>query len=515
MSFGLIALTTQLVAAAQAAPELRVDSQELVVGQQVALRVSIESSQQPVQPEIQAPDGLRLQVVGPPSFSTAFAFDGRNPSRQSTWTWVYALTALEEGEYTLGPAVISGVSSQAVTVRVLPGGDHELERLSAGLNVTQAYVGQTIIWQASFDTQLRGQPEPWQLPPLPGLELDPLVADESQSLISSLKGQRIAGYRFSLPLRVAAPGAYETPSTAFSLLVAVRNQGRVERSQQVFTAPGQSLSLLPQPPGQDARWSGLVGEFQVSLEPERQEIALGETLSMTLRVEGNGSLAGWLPPNVELPGLKVFAEVPKLAGELDGERYRGVGERSFTVLPEQAGVLEVPALVLQILDPETGEYRLVQTQAFQVRVLAGQDLEPKRQSFAVLEPAIVDSAPALQARDPSRRSQLFSWTQPGVLLALLLPVLALLASLVLRWPKRSVRTGPNFREEILALADDDLGEAQRLLRRVQASLKQPPEAIPSDPTLWADLQAARFGGGDAQALVARVRQALRLLVEGA
>lgn len=236
---------------------------------------------------------------------------------------------------------------------------------------------------------------------------------------------------------------------------------------------------------------------------------------MTLRVEGNGSLAGWLPPNVELPGLTVFAEVPKLAGELDGERYRGVGERSFTVLPEQAGVLEVPALVLQILDPETGEYRLVQTQAFQVRVLAGQDLEPKRQSFAVLEPAIVDSAPALQARDPSRRSQLFSWTQPGVLLALLLPVLALLASLVLRWPKRSVRTGPNFREEILALADDDLGEAQRLLRRVQASLKQPPEAIPSDPTLWADLQAARFGGGDAQALVARVRQALRLLVEGA
>jgi hypothetical protein len=251
------------------------------------------------------------------------------------------------------------------------------------------------------------------------------------------------------------------------------------------------------------------------LEPERQEIALGETLSMTLRVEGDGSLAGWLPPSVELPGLKVFAEVPKLAGELDGARYRGVGERSFTVLPEQPGVLDVPALELQILDPESGAYRVIQTQAFQVRVLAGQDLEPKRQSFAALEPAKVERAPALQARDPSRRSQLFSWTQPGVLLALLLPVLALLASLVLRWPKRSVSSGPNFGEEIQALADDDLGGAQRLLREVQASLKQPPEAIPSDPTLWSDLQAARFGGGDTQALVARVRQALGLLVEGA
>lgn len=515
MSFGFLAVMTQLVATAQAAPELRVDSQELVVGQQVGLRVSIESSQQPVQPEIQAPDGLRLQVAGPPSFSTAFAFDGRNPSRQSTWTWVYALTALEEGEYTLGPATVSGVPSQAVTVRVLPGGDNELERLSAGLNVTQAYVGQTVIWQASFDTQLRGQPEPWRLPPLPGLELDPLVADESQSLVSSLKGQRIAGYRFSLPLRVAEPGAYETAAPAFSLMVAVRNQGRVERSRQVFTAPGQALVLLPQPSGQDARWSGLVGDFQISLEPERQEIALGETLSMTLRVEGDGSLAGWLPPNLALPGLKVFAEVPKLAGELDGERYLGVAERSFTVLPELPGVLEVPALELQILDPETGAYRLIRTQAFQVRVLAGQDLEPKRQSFAALEPAPPETGPALQARDPMQRSQLFSWSQPGVVLGLLLPALALLASIILRWPKRQVSSTSSFSEEILELADDDLAGAQRLLRQVQASLNQPPESIPSDPTLWADVQAARFGGGDTQALVERVRQALRVLVEGA
>jgi hypothetical protein len=281
----------------------------------------------------------------------------------------------------------------------------------------------------------------------------------------------------------------------------------------VFTAPGQSLTLLPQPEGQDSSWSGLVGDFQASLVPERTEIALGETLSMTLRVEGDASTAGWLPPNLHLEGLKVFAELPKLGGKLDGQEYRGAGERSFAVVPEAPGILEVPAMVLQILDPSTGEYRLIRTEAFQVRVLAGQDLEPKRQSFAPLEPSSTEGPPELEARDPMGRSQLFAWTQPGVLVALLAPLLVLLLVTVLRWPKAIRETGPDFDAEISALADGDLSAAQSLLRRVQESLGQSPEHIPTDPSLWSELQSARFGGGEPRALVQRVRRALQALLE--
>jgi hypothetical protein len=512
VAFSSLALV--LAAPASGAAHLNVDSQELVVGQQVALRVSVDAAQQPIQPELSAPDGLRLQVAGPPSFSSSFVFDGQNTSRQSTWTWVYALTAMQAGNYRLGPALVGTQSTQAISVRVDESRDQELERLSAGLNVTQAYVGQTVIWNASFDTQLRGQPEGWRLPPLPGLELDPLVREQSENLVSSLNGQRIAGYRYALALRVAEPRELETAASTFSLLIAVRNQGRVERSRQVFTAPGQSLQLLAQPAGRDANWSGLVGDFQVSLVPERTQIALGETLSMTLRVEGNASMAGWLPPTLELDGLKVFAELPKLGGALSEQDYRGAGERSFTVLPEAPGVLDVPVVALQILDPNTGEYRVILTEPFQVRVLAGQELEPKRQSFAPLEPSVSEGPATLEPRDPMGRSQLFAWSQPGVLLALLGPFLVFLAATVWRWPRGIPAAGRSFSEEIQALSDGDLAGAQSLLRRVQESLGQAPQQISSDPGLWSELQAARFGGGEPQALVKRVRQALEALLEG-
>lgn len=514
MRTGLTTLVWMLAAPAHGAAHLQVDSQELVVGQQVALRVSVDSVRQPIQPEISAPDGLRLQLAGSPSFSSSFVFDGQNASRQSTWTWLYALTAMEAGEYSMGPAVVGTQRTQALTVRVDDSRGQALEQLSAGLDVTQAYVGQTVIWRASFDSQLQGQPEGWRLPPLPGLELDPLVQEQSESLISSLNGQRIAGYRHALALRVAEPGEFETAASTFSLMIAVRNQGRVERSRQVFVAPGQSLSLLAQPDGKDANWSGLVGDFQVSLVPERTQIALGETVSMTLRVEGDASVAGWLPPTLELEGLTAFAELPKLGGVLSGQGYRGAGERSFTVVPETPGVLDVPAVTLQILDPKTGTYRVIQTELFQVRVLVGQDLEPKRQSFSPPEQPASEGPPALEAREPMGRSQLFAWSQPGVLIALLAPLLALLAATLLRWPKGTPVVGSSFSEELQALADDDLAGAQGLLRAVQESLGQPPEQIPSDPQLWFELQAARFGGGEPQALVQRARRAVQVLLEG-
>ena len=74
--------------------------------------------------------------------------------------------------------------------------------------------------------------------------------------------------------------------------------------------------------------------------------------------------------------------------------------------------------------------------------------------------------------------------------------------------------GSSFSEELQALADDDLAGAQGLLRAVQESLGQPPEQIPSDPQLWFELQAARFGGGEPQALVQRARRAVQVLLEG-
>lgn len=504
-----------LAAPAWAAVQLQVASQDLVVGQQVELRISADGDQQPVQPELAVPEGLRLQVAGAPSYSTSFSFDGQKSRRSATWTWTYALTALEQGRYSLGPATLGTQSSQAVEIRVAEGLDTEMERLQAGFGLFQAYVGQTLVWRASFDTKLRGQSEHWTLPPLPGLDRDPLADDQTQTLVSALNGQRVVGYRAAMALRVSEAGEIPGSATTLSLQIPVRNQGRVERSRQVFTSAPEPLILLPMPEGQDGRWSGLVGTFEATLVPERTELALGETLSLTLKVVGDGSVAGWLPPVLKLEDLKVFAELPKLRGEITSEGYLGRGERSFAVAPEQAGVLEIPAMELQVLDPSTGTYQVVRTQPVSVRVLDGPALEPKRQSFQAALPAAAGPAPERLPRDPMGRAQLFAWTQPGVLLALFAPVLALLGVVVVQRPEPPQSAGPDFLAELADLGPEDLAGAQALLRKVQQARGLAPEHIPSDPTLWADLQAARFGGGEPASLLARVRAAVAARVGAA
>lgn len=123
--------------------------------------------------------------------------------------------------------------------------------------------------------------------------------------------------------------------------------GRVpsERRDAFVTARAVELTVQPLPEeGRPANFSGAVGRFTLEAECDRREVAVGESLRLTLRLEGDGDLSTCEPPDVRaLAGFDV-------RGTLDDH---GHARRTIVhdVAPRSASTSEIPAVSFSCFDP--------------------------------------------------------------------------------------------------------------------------------------------------------------------
>src|SRR5262249_23074284 len=97
-------------------------------------------------------------------------------------------------------------------------------------------------------------------------------------------------------------------------------EGRVGRHRPQATLPGGAVRLQVQPlPSRPPEFCGLVGRVLVAAAVDRRALAVGETLRLQLRTEGDGDLSAGTPPVLAWDGFAVH-------GPLDDARP---GERTF------------------------------------------------------------------------------------------------------------------------------------------------------------------------------------------
>jgi hypothetical protein len=136
-----------------------------------------------------------------------------------------------------------------------------------------------------------------------------------------------------------------------------------------------ALRILPLPEsGRPPEFSGAVGRFTVRASAEPHDVRVGESVRLTLVVEGEGDLASFAAPRLDrLRGFHLLGQ-----SETRGERERSV---VYDLAPESDAVTEIPAVAFSYFD--TGElrgYRTAYTQpiALAVRPRAGSAHEPAR-----------------------------------------------------------------------------------------------------------------------------------------
>ena len=393
-----------------------VEPNPLTVGDSAVLTLEFSGSQDVPVPDLGNLDGLSAQYLGP---STQVSIV--NGQVSASVSHRFRLVAQRAGQFRLGPFRVEyqgkTYTSNPVPLRVLtqaqastaggnlprPSGVDQL-RLAVVPQKTQAYVGERVPIQIKLYV---GNVRVDDLQ-FPEMNSDAIVLDKLQQPARQneiLQGRRWQTLRFDTEMTALKPGEIDIPATmAMSVLVNRRGRGdplfdqffgQTERRQVQVRADPVHLTVRPLPEaGRPASFSGAVGQFDFTLSAKPTQVAVGDPVTVEMRVSGKGNLSG-----VEAPALpagdRFRAYDPTHDKDKDAPDRR-VFEQ--VVIPRRVDVKQLPPVSFSFFDPEAGAYRTITRGpiALDVKPAAA---EAAPHVFASERPAEPAAAPAPVGRD--------------------------------------------------------------------------------------------------------------------
>lgn len=196
--------------------------------------------------------------------------------------------------------------------------------------------------------------------------------DEQKNYSKNIDGHEYTVTELNTILTPGKPGQYSIDPAILTAKIG-KSQRRRPRSwlddwmspaelvtKRFRSAPAE-IEVLPLPlEGRRDDFSGLVGKgFELSPEISKRSIQLGETVTLTLHIRGEGSTAGMADPELRLGDrAKIYKDKPQSLDKIDLEK--GIaGERvlKYAIVPSKSGKLDLGQLQLQVFDSESGQYR--------------------------------------------------------------------------------------------------------------------------------------------------------------
>jgi hypothetical protein len=193
------------------------------------------------------------------------------------------------------------------------------------------------------------------------------VLDQPQTLTRSVT--RIDGTVYHL-YRVYRLGLYgiETGRKTIpqSQLTFSISRGLFDLAQRFRrTAPAIDVEVLPLP--ETGRPAGVVdvnvGEYTLEADVEPKNVAVGQAVTVTLRLEGRGNLHQAKLPTVEgIDGLRIYDPATKTQIETDLEGVFGSVQTDVLMMPNRSGKFLIPSFELAVFNPKTERYATLRTQ---------------------------------------------------------------------------------------------------------------------------------------------------------
>lgn len=148
---------------------------------------------------------------------------------------------------------------------------------------------------------------------------------------------------------------------AFQLMTETRESDR--RTVEVLPLPAEG-----QPPG----FSGLVGDFEVSVAVDKYTLKAGEPLNVKVKIQGKGHAGGLERLNVQWPAdFELYEDRSSTKFQRSGQ-----SERQFDILliPRAKGTYQIPPIEVAMFDPAAKAYKVRKTEPITIDVLAGEGM---------------------------------------------------------------------------------------------------------------------------------------------
>jgi hypothetical protein len=230
---------------------------------------------------------------------------------------------------------------------------------------TTAWVGEEVTLTYELLTQADVQGLEYLEPPkFPGLWTEDLEKPERpEGRRDVVDGRTVM--RFTLLKKAVSgltPGSVTLPESKIRTSVRVGPDalgdpfGFFPRPEVVdLVAKPVTLRFLPIPGRPD--FKGPVGRFDLTAKTDRTRVAVGEAVTLKVRLSGAGNLrTASEAPRLEVPGAKVFPPSTKTDPTHLGRTQTSV-EWSWVLVPTAGGEITIPPVSLEVFDPV--EKRLV------------------------------------------------------------------------------------------------------------------------------------------------------------
>ncbi|HEX3694469.1 MAG TPA: BatD family protein [Polyangia bacterium] len=403
-----------------------VDRNQIGVGDSFTYQVTLNAANESID-GYQPPNFGSLRVASAPrgpNRSTQMQIGGGGTFVQNSYTWQYQLVASQKGALSIGPARVRvdgrEMKSNTVNVRVvdagaaprpapqrsrspfagIPGfGDPEPEPepeparepeatrspplssapaanfIRAVPDKTKAFVGEmvTVSWFLYLSTRA-DQFNPVTEPHTDGFWAEDITPPNPTGHLH-FQNETITGrpYQVALLSRKALfplqPGKL-TVTPMESEISQVDFFGSTLRRQRLKTDP-VIIEAVPLPKaGQPADFDAAsVGKFTLGAHVDRNAVGVGEAVTLTVELKGQGNLRNLRVPVLPaLDGWKAYPPKTNLALDSGGERVAGTKSTEYLLLPERPGTTMVTSLSLPYFDPETKTYAVAKTDPLRLEV---------------------------------------------------------------------------------------------------------------------------------------------------
>ncbi len=402
------------------------------------------------EPAYQRPDFRGFRLLGEsPSQSTQLQLGGGGTSMQTVFSWRYDLQPMQKGTLTIAPARIrtggrelrtgtvtiavgdAAMAPPARSRRRIPGLPPSLfghpdpvpaDSAPSGSFVlarpdkTTAYVGEqvTVVWylylterQDKYQTTVEPHTDGFWTEDIPlpantrGLSLTQEAYQGHNYLVAPLMRKAL------FPL---APGRL-TVSPLESEISQVDFFGSTARTERLKAEPvlieALPLPAAGRPAGLD---SASVGHLGISARVDRERVAVGEAVTVTVVVSGTGNLRKLVPPKLPpLDGWKGYDPKTSLVIE-PGDVVGGRKTVEYLLLPERGGTTIIPAFELPFFDPATKTYVVEKSPPLRVEVVGevgtAAATVPSKAGTPVRPGAVVENLLPAEIRPPRARPTL-------------------------------------------------------------------------------------------------------------
>ncbi|MFO0629513.1 MAG: hypothetical protein U0325_28310 [Polyangiales bacterium] len=131
------------------------------------------------------------------------------------------------------------------------------------------------------------------------------------------------------------------------------------RRQVRLSAPTITLTVREPPAAGRPRvtTSGTLGPLTLRATVDRAQVTAGETVTLTVRVEGNGYIGSVsLPPLPRIEGVRTLTPTSRLLPRNVDDPLHATREESVAMVPERPGQVALGVWSVPWFDPRTGRY---------------------------------------------------------------------------------------------------------------------------------------------------------------